>query len=241
MTTIACIPGLLCTRAVYDAFVAALPQCAPPPPLMLDLPDSDDFSVMAQQIADQLPDGSVLVGMSMGSYLALAVQRLRPRAVAGLVLIGTNARADTPEAAENRQKVIRWARKVGMRAMADSLADQLLGAEARAMTAVRKQIVDMAVETGDEVSARHQNALAARPDQRDALPEIACPVLVITGSEDKITPPAIGKELASSVQNGRQVIIPGAGHLPLLEAPRQVACLVSRFLAELPNTESQPA
>jgi pimeloyl-ACP methyl ester carboxylesterase len=239
MTTIACIPGLLCTRAVFDAFVAALPQGAEA--LTLDLPDSDDFDAIARQIAAQISDDTVLVGMSMGSYLALAVQRLRPQAVAGLVLIGTNARADTPEAAANRQKAVKYAHKAGMRALADSLADLMLGTAQRADPALRNQITDMAEATGAQVFARHQHALATRPDQRAALPTIACPVLVITGREDTITPPATGEELALAVPQGKQVILPGAGHLPLLEAPGQVAGLVARFLTDLPGNEGLQA
>ncbi len=239
MTTIACIPGLLCTRAVYDAFVAALPDRDAV--LRLGLPDSDDFETIARQLASQIPDGAVLVGMSMGSYLALAIQRLRPQAVAGLVLIGTNARADTPEAAESRRKAAKWAQKVGMQPLADSLTDLMLGSGQSADRALREQIADMAEATGAAVFARHQHALATRPDQRSALPAMACPVLVITGSEDAITPPAVGEEVALSVPRGAQIIIQGAGHLPLLEAPRQVASLVTRFLADLPKNESLTA
>ncbi|MCC5969137.1 MAG: alpha/beta hydrolase [Pararhodobacter sp.] len=239
MQPIVCIPGLLCTGAVFDGFASALPNGTAAQ--VVELPDSDDFAALAAQIARQLPDECVLVGMSMGSYLALAVQQLRPQAVAGMVLIGATARADTPEAAENRFKTVKWARKVGMPALAASLADFLLGAESRDIVALRNQITDMAVATGGDVSARHQTALATRPDQSAALPGISCPVLVITGSEDRVTPPASGEELALCVQNGRHVVLQGAGHLPLLEAPRQVASLVTRFLAELPRNESLPA
>lgn len=238
MTTIACIPGLLCTRAVYDPFVATLPDSVRAE--VLDLPNSDDFDVMARQIAARIPQDCVLVGMSMGSYLALAVQQLRPQAVAALVLIGTNARADTPEGAANRQKTVKYARKAGMQALAGTLADVMLGEGRRSDRALRDQIVNMAEATGADVFARHQQALATRPDQRAALHTMACPVLVITGSEDTITPPAAGQEAALSVAKGAQVIIQGAGHLPLLEVPGQVASLVMRFISDLSRNESQP-
>ena len=235
MTTIACIPGLLCTRAVYDAFVAS--PSGHEKVAVLDLPDSDDFNAMARQIADQIPDDCVLTGMSMGSYLALAARQLRPQAIAGLVLIGTNARADTPEAAANRTKTVKFAQKAGMRALAGSLADLMLSAGQRDNPTLRGQIADMAEATGADVFARHQHALATRPDQRAALHTISCPVQVITGSEDAITPPAAGEEVALSVPQGVQAIIQGAGHLPLLEAPGQVAGLVRRFLAGLPRND----
>ena len=238
MHTIACIPGLLCTGAIFDGLAAALP--ADTPLQINELSDSDAFNTLAARIAEEIPPACVLIGMSMGSYLALMVQRLRPEAVKGLVLIGTNARADTPEAAENRKKTVNRARKHGMQVLAEGLSDLMLGAAQRDNPALRGKIADMAIAPGSEVFARQQSALASRADQSDALGAIHCPVLVITGSEDVITPPAAGAELARMVPQGAQVILEGVGHLPLLEAPQQVAALVARFLTDLPTSESLP-
>jgi len=106
MTTLVCLPGLLCEPEVFDPMRAVLPQQegAPVDMRVLPLPGGDDFAALARSLAADIPDGAVLLGMSMGSYLALRVALTHPGKLAGLVLIGTNAAADTPDAAAMRGK-----------------------------------------------------------------------------------------------------------------------------------------
>ena len=228
MPPIVGLPGLLCQPSVFDGIRAhpalARMRC-------LDLPDVDSFSAIAHALTEKIDHDTILVGMSMGSYLCFDLMRLVPESIAGLVLIGTQSGADSPEAAANRAKAAAWASKAGMDALEEVVCDQMLGGEARRNQAVRDRIASMAVSTGIDTFARHQTALAGRSDATARLSEIACPVLVLTGEEDKVTPPAAGQAVARGVRHGRFIPIAGAGHLPVLEAPSTVAEHVANFVA----------
>lgn len=62
-------------------------------------------------------------------------------------------------------------------------------------------------------------ASMAAQDFRARLPAIATPMLVLHGAESQVYPDGATAFVASAAQNGAHIIIPGAGHVPHLEAP----------------------
>jgi pimeloyl-ACP methyl ester carboxylesterase len=69
-------------------------------------------------------------------------------------------------------------------------------------------------------------------DLREDLPKVRCPVQVISAEQDKIFPPPEGEILASSVRNGRLMLVPGAGHNLVVEKPQQVAEALVGFFSK---------
>jgi pimeloyl-ACP methyl ester carboxylesterase len=77
-------------------------------------------------------------------------------------------------------------------------------------------------------------ALRDRPDAGPVLETIRVPTLVVVGSEDQLTPPAMSEALARNIRGARPVSIPGAGHLSNLERPEPFNAEVASFLRSLP-------
>ncbi len=67
-------------------------------------------------------------------------------------------------------------------------------------------------------------------DVRTDLPNLRVPTLVISGTEDKMTPLKFGRFLADNIPVARFVPIKGAGHFTILERPAAVARAISDFL-----------
>ena len=89
---------------------------------------------------------------------------------------------------------------------------------------------------GATVALSVQGELAAPATRRDqvALAErVECPVLVIHGTKDRITPYADGKALAK-ITGGRLETVEGAGHLPHARKPVQVNLAIRDFIEEAP-------
>ncbi len=73
---------------------------------------------------------------------------------------------------------------------------------------------------------------ASRPlGLADRLNELALPVLVITGDDDRIVPTEESIRLGSDVPGAALVVIPNAGHLPHEEKPAEFMQAVREFLA----------
>jgi poly(3-hydroxyoctanoate) depolymerase len=61
------------------------------------------------------------------------------------------------------------------------------------------------------------------------------PTLVLAGDDDPIVPPVNGRLLARLVPNARLRMVPGGGHLFLIERASEMAEIVSRFLEHEPS------
>jgi pimeloyl-ACP methyl ester carboxylesterase len=70
---------------------------------------------------------------------------------------------------------------------------------------------------------------------RDRLGEIACPVLIVWGSKDKLVPARDADEFARLIPNARKVVWPETGHVAMLERPAAFNGLLEAFLAEEPG------
>lgn len=61
--------------------------------------------------------------------------------------------------------------------------------------------------------------------------KINVPALIVCGSEDKMTPPDLSRQLAASIVHGKLEIIEGAGHMVMLEKPSEFNDHLDRFAA----------
>ena len=68
-------------------------------------------------------------------------------------------------------------------------------------------------------SMRTALLVMAEADQRDLLPRIAVPTLLIWGERDARSPLSVARQFEDAVPDAKLVVIPGAGHVSNLEAP----------------------
>ncbi|WP_054285397.1 alpha/beta fold hydrolase [Gulbenkiania mobilis] len=64
---------------------------------------------------------------------------------------------------------------------------------------------------------------ASRHDARSWLGQVRCPVRVVVGSADRLTPPYEAEALVTALPDAHLEIVPGAGHALHLEAPAALA------------------
>jgi pimeloyl-ACP methyl ester carboxylesterase len=84
--------------------------------------------------------------------------------------------------------------------------------------------------TTGENAARQADALASWEGSYDRLPEIRCPVLVVTGTKDVVIPPENAAVLADRIPGARLTRIPGAGHGLQYQCPEEFARKITEFL-----------
>jgi pimeloyl-ACP methyl ester carboxylesterase len=170
----------------------------------------------------------------MGGYVALAFVRRHAGRLRGLILADTRAEADTAEGKANRDKLIAFAGNHDGREVLDQMLDKIIGPQAR--TAQPAVVEELRRIAGVQKPAAIQDALRAmrdRPDSLDLLTAIALPTLVIVGSEDALTPPALAQTLAAKIAGATLVTIPTAGHVANLEQPEAFNTAVVSFLKSL--------
>ncbi len=218
--TLVLIPGLACTSRLYEAQIAALSG-----ELTIQVADQtrdDSIQAMAARLLREAPERFSLAGLSMGGYVALEVMRQAPGRVARLALLDTSARPDTPEASQDRERLIALAEAGRWKDVTSRLWPRLVHPSRQSDLALREIVDGMMRDTGAEAYVRQQRAIMGRADSRPLLPGIEIPTLVLAGEGDAITPPEIAREMAEMIEWASLVIVPESGHLSSLEQPERV-------------------
>lgn len=171
---------------------------------------------------------AIVVGMSMGGYVALALADLYPGFVAGLGLVDTKSVADTDAARANRRRIADTVEEMqtvdAVLGMPAALLSQVSAVERRHLFPVLESWIRAQSPAG---VAWTQRAMALRPDRTAVLEKYDAPVAVVVGAQDTLAPRAEAEHmLAAAKLAGADVTlteVPDAGHMAAVEDPQAVA------------------
>jgi 3-oxoadipate enol-lactonase len=147
------------------------------------------------------------------------------------VLADTRSEGDTPEAVTGRKNLQQLVRDKGPAAIADALLPKLVGDSTRSeRPAVIEQVRTQITGNSAESIAGALTALMTRPDSTPTLSTIRCPVQIIVGDEDLITPPPLSEQMHREIPGSELMVIKGAGHMSNMEQPTLFNDTLARFL-----------
>ncbi|HWW25009.1 MAG TPA: alpha/beta hydrolase [Caulobacter sp.] len=222
------LPGLLNDAELWRDQVTGLADVASCQ--VADLTQGESLRDLAEQVLANAEPTFALAGFSMGGYVAQEIARIAPERIERLALIDTAIRADTPERAAQRRAVNAAASHEGaFLGVADRLMASYVDASRLGDKDLTGRIQAMTQRLGREVFLR-QNGLA-REDGAAALRALRCPIVIICGEHDAITPLAGQHEMARAIGCTHMVVIPNAGHMTPMEAPDAVNAALRRWLA----------
>ena len=235
------------SRAFWAPQLAGLPALAPGWRLIApDLRGFGESDVVGPWHVDHWADDvvalldhldverAVVVGLSMGGYVALAFWQFHAPRLRALVLADTRAGDDTPAVRERRHELIALARREGSEAVAESQLAGALGATSREE---RPEVVAglrtlMAAAPVDGIVGALE-AMMTREDSTPTLATIDVPTLVIVGGEDVLVSRDEAEILRDAIRGSRLEVIEQAGHVSNMERPAAFNHVLSEFLAAL--------
>ena len=221
------IPGMLNDADIWTDVIAQLADTVDI--RLADVSNGDDIRAMAAQAWRELEDLEadrpvLLAGFSMGGYVAIDMLAQPARPVRAAALIATSGRPDTPEQQAARDKSVQAFQQNFSKAI-QGIAQW--GVERKDPDTTRR-LLDMMQRVGPDTACRQVRAIAQRADHREALRQLALPVAVVVGLDDRITPPALSQELASLMPTAQLHQIETCGHMVPIEHPEALArCLRS--------------
>lgn len=171
----------------------------------------------------------VLVGHSMGGYVALEYLKHHATHLAGLVLVHSHPYPDDEPRIQNRRRGIETLQQ-GKR---DLYVSQAFASQfAPAFSKAHPDIVQKLTESGKRQNAggiiAALEAMISRRSYEEVLKHAACPVQFILGAEDGLVPLESGLKAATMPPVSDVHVFPGVGHLSMWEATEECA----RFLRE---------
>ena len=193
----------------------------------------EDFADWLWQVLDTVGAQQVtLAGHSMGSLIALAAGAKRPENTRALVLVGTAERIAVHEdllatAADKDPKAFDLITDWGF-----GKPSHLGGHQAPGLWMLGSGRALFAAGTPG-VLGSDLAACDAYHGAVEAAKKITCPVLMLLGASDRMTPPRTTKALVEVLKNVETEILPATGHMIMVERPNETIDAIDGFLQRL--------
>ncbi|MCO5203787.1 MAG: alpha/beta hydrolase [Anaerolineae bacterium] len=164
----------------------------------------------------------VLAAMSMGTAVALAAIQRQIERFSGLIIVNGVYFRETPLTEDPFY--------AGLQKSYSQALDHFVNAcvpepESDVIKHWGRQILDRAAPE----AALRLYEIGAEIDQRAILSQITVPTLILHGDADPLVSTATARSLAAALPNARLVILPGAGHVPIMTRPHAIAAEINAF------------
>lgn len=227
--TFVLLHGLLCDADTWADFIGPLSRLGHV--LAANLSGIGALPDAARDLLARASGPLIVLGHSMGGRVALEMVRQAPARCHALVLMNTGYQGLGEGEAEKRMALVRAARAGGVQAIVEDWLDGMIAHRTRSDATLMARMRAMVLRSTPESFAGQIQALIERPDATDLLGRIACPVLFMSGTEDRWSPLDRHADMASRVPDAVLEAVEGAGHMAPFEAPEACLSAIMDWLA----------
>jgi len=211
--------------------------------LAVDLPGHGKSGGHAKQSIEELSEWTVafldaagvercaIVGHSMGSLLGLETTARQPHRISHLAMVGTAVPMPVSEPLLNSSAANEHLAYELINAFAHSAHAKVGGNRVPGMWMTGNSMRLME-RSGDGVLHADFTACNSYTSGFDAAASVKCPVLLILGERDQMTPPRAAREITGKLRGAKTVMLNGAGHSLMSEQPDAVLDALIGFLTE---------
>jgi pimeloyl-ACP methyl ester carboxylesterase len=192
-----------------------------------------DFVAQLLEVVDGVGlDDFALVGFSLGGLITQAFTLAHPDRVRALAILHSAYDRNAAERAAIRARVL-LADEQGPKAGIEAALERWFTPGFASRCPERLQEVRGWLEANDPNTfvAAYRVLAEADADLADALSDIRCPALVMTGSEDHGNSPQMAARMAARMPNAECRILPELRHMALAEDPQSTLSQLLPFLA----------
>lgn len=177
---------------------------------------------------------SIIIGHSMGGYIALAYAEKFPNEVLGLGLFHSSAYADNEERKEIRLKTARVIDQQGTAKFIKGFYPNMFTEEFKAKNAdfIEKQIERYSYFP-KEALMNAQIAMRGREDKTSVLKEATYPIMILAGEKDTFVPKSAALEQIALLKSSQSTVLDGVAHAGMFENPTESAKVVIAFLSKI--------
>ncbi|PLY57654.1 alpha/beta hydrolase [Herbaspirillum sp. BH-1] len=193
-----------------------------------DLGQDIGIQAMADAVLRQAPERFVLLGFSMGGFVAQAIALKAPERVLGLGLLNTSSRPQTERESQGTLAQLDMAQRTPFKGLTSrALVSSLHPARSTDRTLLDR-LQAMALANGKEVFLRQLQTL--RDSNAEELQQLQCPVLIVSSDEDKLRSVEESEEMARRIPQSRLEIIGDSGHMTPMEKPQELFAILSDWI-----------
>jgi pimeloyl-ACP methyl ester carboxylesterase len=216
---------LLCEQYSTDCQLVHLP-----------IPTTGNMDVVVSEIAKKIvADKAILVGFSLGGYIASAIALRMPELISHLVVV-SNLPKNLPDAEiKQRKRTIAWIAQRGYSGIPNKRIDDLLHPEIKqiennSFVSIKNTIMAMDAELGVDVLLHQLSVSMLRPALLGHLSKLTLPVTFLVGDKDALVDfPNLEQDI-SDAENIKAYKVKNTGHMLPLESPQALAAALVTIL-----------
>jgi pimeloyl-ACP methyl ester carboxylesterase len=186
---------------------------------------------LVEYVLSQCPTKFILMGHSLGGWIALELMRIAPERVASLVLLNTTARPETDKNILYRESLIHKVINGNFEQVIEELLPTYLTQEGLLNSSVREKITSSFLRTGSEIFIRQQKTIINRPGSLDVLKKIKCPSFIIHADMDTVMSDDEQHEMLTHIPNADMATIKNCGHFSFIEKPTDLTNQINQWLS----------
>lgn len=216
--TIVLAPGFMTDYDMWSDFVPFLKDYNV---IYADFREGATLQELAASNLQRCPERFILMGFSLGGYIARHMVYQAPERVEALILIGTSTRPTVPPVTDGPAAKM-------FRGMSRSALKRAVHVERENDEVLIARLKDMGERLGAEVFAR-LSALQRKSDL-EKMHTIPCPVLVVTADQDRLRTMQEAQEMAEAAK-APLMVLEHCGHMMPMEEPEQLAGMVLPWIS----------
>jgi pimeloyl-ACP methyl ester carboxylesterase len=216
------LPGFMCDADLWTDMAADLAKLGSVH--YGNVYQDDTLDGMARRVLAESPDKFVLVGFSMGGFVARVLTLMAPERVSGVAFVASSARGYSAEETERRKQG--W--QSGNRPPRANGVAAGLHPDRERDPILLQRLRGMQRRLGPEVRAR-QAGLVRRDGYAD-LERIVCSALVVACRQDRLRSFAETERMAKHLPHSHFEVIEDCGHMAPLERPHELVSLLAKWI-----------
>ena len=205
-------------------------------PNYADWSDCISIAAYAQKIEESHPQNGtfVLIGHSMGGYIALEIAKQFPERIQGVVMLHSTPLADSREKQAQRDKTAAFIQEHGSETFIRSFVTNLFAPEF--VVAHRHLMEKLAVRYFSISQAgliAATLAMKVRADLVGFVQSTTIPMLYVLGEKDPLIPTDSIVEVLKGKAQHKYVILSAVAHQGCYEAPEETYIAINQFINEI--------
>lgn len=236
--TIYFIPGTMCDERLWLSVWQLLNEQYSSDCQLVHLAipnDGNMTDVVAAMTKKIVADDAILVGFSLGGYIASAIALNVPKIIRHLVVV-SNMPQNLPDAEiKQRKRTMTWIAKHGYSGIPNKRIEDLLHPEIKQLKndvfeASKRTIISMDKDLGVDVLLHQLNVSMSRPSLLKSLSDLMLSITFLVGDEDALVDiPTLEQELGSA-ERINIINVENTGHMLPLESPAALAFELNKLL-----------
>ncbi|MBX3710012.1 MAG: alpha/beta hydrolase [Gammaproteobacteria bacterium] len=228
MTNLILIPGLLSNKTLWEPVLQAFKNNYSSE--IIDVASCKSIEELSQSICKKINKEIVLIGFSLGAWVALNTYSILPHYCKALILISSAPGCLTTETQQHFLTYLQQISSGNFEEFIKNDYEKDISESNKNNQELKNTLMSMMKNHGSKIAINQLNAMLTFKSDFSNLSYVHCPTLLIRGIDDQSINIKRQEEILNEIKDASLAIIPNSAHYIPLENPKAIASIMEDWL-----------